>query len=82
MHTAALGGKILIKTLKGKVTVNIPKGTPNGKELRLRGLGMPTYARKDEFRNLLVKVEIQMPDHLSEQEFDLFGKLAALRGGK
>jgi hypothetical protein len=26
-----------------------------------------------------VKVEIQMPDHLSEQEFDLFRKLAALR---
>jgi curved DNA-binding protein len=65
-----------------KVRVNSPKGTPNGRELRLRGLGMPLYARKNEFGTLLAKVEIRMPDHLSEQEFDLFGKLAALRGGK
>jgi curved DNA-binding protein len=79
LYTALLGGKTQIKTLKGKVTVNIPKGTPNGKELSLRGLGMPVYAKKNEFGNLLVKVDIVLPEHLSEEEMDLFGKLAALR---
>ena len=79
LYTAILGGKTQIRTLKSNVTVNIPKGTPNGKELRLRGLGMPVYAKKNEFGNLLVKLEIQMPDHLSEEEFDLFRKLATLR---
>ncbi len=79
LYTAVLGGKTQIKTLKGKVTVNIPKGTPNGKELRLRGLGMPVYAKKNEFGNLLVKVDIVLPEHLSEEEIDLFRKLAALR---
>jgi curved DNA-binding protein len=79
LYTAVLGGKTQIKTLKGKVTVNIPKGTPNGKELTLRGLGMPVYAKKNEFGNLLVKVDIVLPEHLSEEEIVLFGKLAALK---
>lgn len=79
LYTALLGGKTQIKTLKGKVTVNIPKGTPNGKELRLHGLGMPVYAKKNEFGNLLVKVDIVLPEHLSVEEIDLFKTLAALR---
>ena len=79
LYTAVLGGKIQINTLKGKVTVNIPKGTQNGKELRLRALGMPVYAKKNEFGNLLIKINILLPDQLSEEELNLFGKLAALR---
>jgi curved DNA-binding protein len=79
LYTAVFGGKTQIKTLKGKVTVNISKGTPNGKELRLRGLGMPVYAKKNEFGNLRVKVDILLPEHLSEEEMELFRKLAALR---
>lgn len=79
LYTALLGGKTQIKTLKGKVTINIPKGTPNGKELRLRGLGMPVYAKKNEFGNLLVKVDILLPENLSEHEISMFRGLAALR---
>jgi curved DNA-binding protein len=79
LYTALLGGKTQVKTLKNKVTVNIPKGTPNGKELRLRGLGMPVYAKKNEFGNMLVKVDIVLPEHLSEHETDLFKELAGLR---
>jgi len=78
LYNAVLGGKTQIKTLRGNVTVNIPKGTPNGKALRLRGLGMPVYAKKNEFGNLLVKVDILLPEHLSEEEIELFRKLAAL----
>jgi curved DNA-binding protein len=79
LYTALLGGKTQINTLKGKVTVNIPKGTPNGKELRLQGLGMPVYAKKNKFGNLHVKVDIVLPENLSQEETELFGKLAALR---
>ena len=79
LYTAVLGGKTELKTLKGKVTVNIPKGTPNGKALSLRGLGMPVYAKKNEFGNLLVKVDIVLPEHLSEEELGLFRSLEALR---
>jgi curved DNA-binding protein len=79
LYTAILGGKAQIKTLKGAVTVNIPKETPNGTELRLRGLGMPIYGKKNKFGNLLVRVAIVLPEHLSAEESDLFVKLAALR---
>jgi len=79
LYTALLGGKAQVKTLKNKVTVNIAKGTQNGNELRLRGLGMPVYAKKNEYGDMLVKVEIVLPEHLSEHETDLIKELAALR---
>jgi curved DNA-binding protein len=79
LYTAVLGGKADILTLKGKVTVNIPKGTTNGKELRLRGLGMPVYGKKGKFGDLLVKVDVVLPLNLGKEEMDLFGKLAGLR---
>jgi curved DNA-binding protein len=79
LYTAVLGGKTQVKTLKGTVKVDIPAGTPNGTVLRLRGLGMPVYGRKNEFGNLFVKVVIQIPEHLTAQETELFRKLAALR---
>jgi curved DNA-binding protein len=70
---------VRIKTLKNAVNVDIPKETPNGKMLRLLGLGMPVYGIKNEFGNLHITIIIQLPDHLSEQETELFRKLAALR---
>jgi curved DNA-binding protein len=79
LYTAVLGGKVLVKTLKGAVKVDIPKETLNHKELRLRGLGMPVFGTQDEFGDLFVTVDIQMPEHLSQQEIDLFRKLSALR---
>jgi curved DNA-binding protein len=79
LYTAVLGGKAKVKTLRGMVNVNIPKETSNGTVLRLRGLGMPIYGKKNEFGNLFVKIVIKMPRHLSEQEIDLFRKLSAFR---
>ena len=79
VYTAVLGGKTEVKTLKDAIKVNIAKGTQNGTELRLKGLGMPVYGKKDEYGNLIVKVVIQIPQNLSEAEVDLFKKLAAIR---
>jgi curved DNA-binding protein len=78
LYTAILGGKARIKTMKNTVNVDIPKETPNGKVLRLLGLGMPIYGTKNEFGNMYVTVVIQLPDHLSEQEIEMFRKLAVL----
>jgi curved DNA-binding protein len=79
LYTAILGGKALVKTLKGAVKVDIPKETPNRKVLRLHGLGMPVFGKKEKFGDLFVTVDIIAPDHLSQEETELFGKLAALR---
>ena len=79
LYTAVLGGKTHVKTLKGEVKVNIPKGTQTGTELRLKGLGMPVYGKKDEYGNLFVRVVVQIPQNLTDGEVDLFKKLAMLR---
>jgi curved DNA-binding protein len=79
LYTTVLGGKMQINTMKGKVTVNIPKGTQNGKELRLQGLGMPVYSKKNEYGNLLIKINVILPEQLNEEEINLFKKLASFR---
>ena len=79
LYTAVLGGKAHVKTFKGTVDVDIPKETLNGVELRLLGLGMPVYGKKNEFGNLFVTVDIRIPNNLRENEIHLFRELAALR---
>jgi curved DNA-binding protein len=79
LYTAVLGGKARIKTLKGTVDVDIPAQTPNGKILRLLGLGMPVYGTKGEFGNLYITITLQLPENLREEELELFRQLSALR---
>lgn len=82
LYAAVLGGKVDVSTLKGKVRVDIPKETQNGNVLRLRGRGMPVYGKKNEFGNLFVKIDIQLPKHLDEEEIELFRRLAEFRKQK
>lgn len=79
LYTAVLGGKVELETLKGTIKVDIPGETPNGRVLRLRGLGMPLYGKKQQFGDLFVKVVVKIPEGLSEKEVELFRKLDALR---
>jgi molecular chaperone DnaJ len=62
---AALGAEIKVPTLGGPpVTLRIPPGTPNGRVFRVRGRGAP---RKDGSKgDLLVTVDVQVPDQLDE----------------
>jgi curved DNA-binding protein len=79
LYTAMLGGKTLVKTLRGAVKVDIPKETQNHKILILRGLGMPVFGKKEASGDLFVTVDIHLPDHLTHQETELFRKLDAAR---
>ncbi len=79
LYTAVLGGSVQIQTLKGKVKVNIPPESNNGKIIRLPGLGMPKDARKTSFGDLYIKLNVQIPQNLSEKEKELFRELARLR---
>lgn len=78
LFIAVLGGKSLVKTLKGAVKVNIPSETPNHRVLRLHGLGMPVFGIKNAFGDLIASVDIQMPDQLTPPEVELFKQLSAL----
>jgi molecular chaperone DnaJ len=72
---AALGTQVEVPTLDGSVTVKVPPGTPNGKTLRVRGKGAPTV--KGGKGDLLVKIEVEVPQKLSRQERELLQKFAA-----
>lgn len=82
LYTAILGGKSIIRTLKGSMKTDIPKETENGKVFRMKGLGMPRFGKENEFGDLYAKVQIILPKNLSEKETDLFNKLAEMKNSK
>ncbi|SHE82428.1 DnaJ C-terminal domain-containing protein [Desulforamulus putei] len=74
---AVLGDKITVATLDGPVTVTIPPMMRHGKKLRLRGKGWP---RKDGSRgDQYIRVILDLPNHLSEAEKELYKRLADMR---
>ncbi|MCU0353607.1 MAG: J domain-containing protein [Cytophagales bacterium] len=79
LYTAVLGGKATVATLKGNIKTDIPAGTEHGKVLRLKGMGMPVHGQPDVFGDLYVKVQVRMPQNLTEVEKNLFRQLAAMR---
>jgi curved DNA-binding protein len=64
---ALLGGKIKVNTLSGDVNVTIPEYTQNGKQLRLKGKGMPHYG-KTRHGDLYVKINVDLPKTLTEEQ--------------
>ena len=73
--TAILGGEVEVPTIDGKARIKIAPGTHAGKVLRLRGKGLPNvngYGRGD----IMVVVDITIPDELTSDERDLVEKLA------
>ncbi|BDV41598.1 molecular chaperone DnaJ [Geotalea uraniireducens] len=71
---AALGAKVLVPTVDGRINLTVPAGTQSGQTLRVRGKGMPVTTGR--YGDLLVKVRIVVPKHLSARERHLFEELA------
>ena len=70
--TATLGGEVEIPTLDGKTTIKIESGTQPGKQIRLRGKGMPAiqgygYGKGD----IIVNVTVFIPKTLSKEEKEM-----------
>jgi curved DNA-binding protein len=72
---AALGATVPVPTLSGTAQVRVPAGSSSGRRLRLRGRGLPT--RDGERGNLYATVQVAVPKEMSDEERDLFEKLAA-----
>ncbi len=71
---AALGATVPVSTLTGTAQVRLPPGSSSGRRQRLRGRGLPT--RTDGRGDLYATVQIAVPKQLSEQERELFERLA------
>jgi len=72
---AALGAEIEIPAVDGEVTLKVPEGTQSGKELRVRGKGVP-YLNEKGRGDLVVKVLVQIPKKLTRAQRDLVAQLA------
>lgn len=76
LYTVILGGQIEVPTLAGsQLKVKVPKGSESGKVLRLKGKGMPNYKDPSKHGDLLVKLKVRLPQHLSAEEEALFKQL-------
>lgn len=81
LYALLLGGETRVPLLTGKtLTLTIPAGTPNGRQFRLGGQGMPRM-RGESRGDLYVTVETQLPDRLSARERELFEELRQIREG-
>ncbi|MEA3396064.1 MAG: J domain-containing protein [Chloroflexota bacterium] len=81
LYVALLGGEIAVPTLSGRsVMLHIPPETQNGKVFRLRGKGMPHLGNIKQHGDLYAKVQVQLPQHLTEKERQLFAELKDSRG--
>jgi curved DNA-binding protein len=65
--------------MSGMLKLTIPEGTQPGKSLRLRGKGMPVYGKADQYGDLYVKIEVNLPTNLSSEERQLLERLRDLR---
>jgi len=77
---AALGTTITVPTLDGKVTLKVPAGTQSGRVLRVRGRGVPGASGRNGGKpgDLLVKVEVQVPTELTDEQRAAVESLAAV----
>ncbi|EHI10845.1 molecular chaperone DnaJ [Mycolicibacterium thermoresistibile] len=64
----ALGATISVPTLDGRVRVKIPKGTADGRILRVRGRGVPR--RDGTAGDLLVTVKVAVPPNLEGEALE------------
>ncbi|OAI39786.1 hypothetical protein AYO38_07015 [bacterium SCGC AG-212-C10] len=80
---AVLGGEVEVPTVSGRVALRIPPLTQNGRQIRLSGKGMPVLGDTAGKRgDLFVKVRIQLPEQLSDDERQHFEALRELQSVK
>ncbi|MFN8227328.1 MAG: molecular chaperone DnaJ [Mycobacterium sp.] len=71
----ALGTTLSVPTLDGKVGVRVPKGTADGRILRVRGRGVPK--RSGGHGDLLVTVKVSVPSELEGEALEALEAYAA-----
>jgi molecular chaperone DnaJ len=71
MADAALGGDIEVPTIDGgRARVRIPEGSQSGRQMRLRGKGMPQL-RGREVGDMLIELSVETPVNLTARQKEL-----------
>ena len=77
---AAVGTKVDIQTIDGRdVELKIPAGVQHGTALKIAGEGVKRRGRPGD---MLVRVKIEIPKNLNEEEKQLYSRLLEIESGK
>ncbi|MDJ0642545.1 MAG: molecular chaperone DnaJ [Erythrobacter sp.] len=80
--TAALGGTIDIPDLDGSTnSVDIPVGIQSGKQLRVRGAGMPVLQGRGR-GDLVVEIKVETPTKLSRKQKEILEQFRETETGE
>lgn len=78
MSTAALGGSIEVPTIDGgRGRVQVPAGSQSGRQMRLRGKGMPPL-RGGGAGDMIIELAVETPVNLTSEQKDLLRKFEEL----
>ncbi|MCX8507694.1 MAG: molecular chaperone DnaJ [Rhodobacteraceae bacterium] len=78
MTTAALGGEVEVPTIDGgRSLVKVPAGSQTGKQMRLRGKGMPAL-RGGGVGDMLIEFAVETPINLTTRQRELLREFEAL----
>ncbi len=70
---AALGAKVKLPTLTGKISLSVPPNSQSGQKLRIKGKGLPM---KNGTGDLYVIFKIVIPEHTNEESKALWQSLS------
>jgi molecular chaperone DnaJ len=76
---AALGSTVEFVTLDGTEELTIPPGSQTGREVRLRGRGVPHLQGRGR-GDLIVTLVVDTPTDLTKEQVDLLRQFAESRG--
>ncbi len=80
--TAALGGAVEIPDLDGDTnTIDIPSGIQSGKQLRVRGAGMPVLQGRGR-GDLVAEIVVETPTRLSKDQKELLKQFQETETGE
>ncbi len=78
MTTAAMGGEVEVPTIDGGMSrVRIPAGSQSGKQMRLRGKGMPALRGGGE-GDMLIEIAVETPVNLTARQRELLKEFERL----
>jgi len=82
MVQASLGGEFSVRTLDGgDAKVRIPEGAQSGRQLKLRGKGMPILRSRD-FGDLYIQCVVETPQNLTRRQRELLLEFEAESSNK
>ena len=78
MAAAALGGDIEVPSIDGgRARVKVPAGSQSGRQMRLRGKGMPAL-RGGQHGDMMIELAVETPVNLTGRQKDLLREFEKL----